>query len=266
MRQYQEDQVVTLLGSLPQSYSTLVTALETRGEDDLRLSHVQQALIHEELKLTGKLGQSTSTLLEDQTSAMVSSQGNQKAWKPRCFICGHPGHFRRDCPKRKDNSGTGHKAKTAEEKCPRSDTSDSEVSDSVEAFTASVGSATTQMDKWLVDSGASSHMTWERNILTNYREFAEGQKVSLGDGRTVDAVGVGDVHVNMQFKMSQPRKCVFYQVLYVPGLACNLFSVRAAVTKGNQVKFGRLQCWIQNVNGKLCGVGLMGRQTIQVKL
>lgn len=40
--------------------------------------------------------------------------------------------------------------------------------DSVEAFTALVGSATHQMDKWLVDSGASSHMTWEKNILINY--------------------------------------------------------------------------------------------------
>ena len=43
----EEDQVVTLLGSLPCSYVTLVTALEARV-DDVRLSYVQQALIHEE--------------------------------------------------------------------------------------------------------------------------------------------------------------------------------------------------------------------------
>ena len=66
------------------------------------------------------------------------------------------------------------KAKTAKEKCSMSTNaetnSDSDVSDSVEAFTASVGSVTKQMDKWLIDSGASSHMTWERNILTNYQK------------------------------------------------------------------------------------------------
>lgn len=44
----EEDQVVTLLGSLPPSYSTLVTALEARA-DDVKLSYVQQALVHEEL-------------------------------------------------------------------------------------------------------------------------------------------------------------------------------------------------------------------------
>ena len=46
----EEDQVVTLLGSLPQGYSTLVTTLEARADRDLRLAHVQQALIHEEIK------------------------------------------------------------------------------------------------------------------------------------------------------------------------------------------------------------------------
>ena len=47
----EEDQVVTLLGSLPPSYSTLVTALEAR--DAVSLSYVQQSLIHEEQRLKG---------------------------------------------------------------------------------------------------------------------------------------------------------------------------------------------------------------------
>jgi len=38
----EEDQVVTLLGSLPHSYSTLVTALEARADNNLKLSQVQQ--------------------------------------------------------------------------------------------------------------------------------------------------------------------------------------------------------------------------------
>ena len=43
--------------------------------------------------------------------------------------------------------------------------------------------------------------------------------------------------------------------LYVPKLACNLFSVRAAATKGNSVKFGNSKCWIRDRNGKLLGMG-----------
>ena len=39
----------------------------------------------------------------------------------------------------------------------------------------------------------------------------------------------------MQFKLSKPMKCVIYQVLYIPGLACNLLSVTAAAAKGYHV-------------------------------
>ena len=42
----EEDKVMTLLGSLPPSYSTLVTALGAR--DAISLSYVQQALVREE--------------------------------------------------------------------------------------------------------------------------------------------------------------------------------------------------------------------------
>ena len=45
----EEDQVVTLLGSLPSSYSTPVTALKAR--DAVTLSYVQQSLIREEQRL-----------------------------------------------------------------------------------------------------------------------------------------------------------------------------------------------------------------------
>ena len=45
----EEDQVVTLLGSLPPTYSTIVTALEARV-DDVSLDFIQQALAREEQK------------------------------------------------------------------------------------------------------------------------------------------------------------------------------------------------------------------------
>ena len=57
----EEDQIVTLLGSLLSSYSTLVTALEAR--DAITFSYAQQALIQEEQRLKGesKAGGSAAT-------------------------------------------------------------------------------------------------------------------------------------------------------------------------------------------------------------
>ena len=47
----EEYQVVTLLGSLPKSYSMLVTTLEARVDEGLLLKYVQQALVNEEQEM-----------------------------------------------------------------------------------------------------------------------------------------------------------------------------------------------------------------------
>ena len=49
-------------------------------------------------------------------------------------------------------------------------------------------------------------------------------------------------------------KCLC-NVLYVPKLKCNLFSVRAAACEGNVVTFDKTSCKIHNPRRKLRGVG-----------
>ena len=122
-------------------------------------------------------------------------------------------------------------------------------------FAALSGSSTTSTEEWLIDSSATSHMTHSKEFMCHYQKFKTPEKVSLGDGHTVTALGSGEIHVNMRFKVSKQKKCVMKNVLYVPKLTSNLFSVRAAVSRGNVVRFGNEKCWIRNVNGKLIGMG-----------
>ncbi len=68
-------------------------------------------------------------------------------------------------------------------------------------------------------------MTNAKDLLTDYEEFSKTESVSLGDGRTVDDIGAGKVDLSMQFKKCASALC--------PKLACNLFSVRVAASKGN---------------------------------
>lgn len=67
--------------------------------------------------------------------------------------------------------------------------------------------------------------------------------------------GKRNVHFTMFFRLSESKKVTMCNALYVPKLACNLFSVRSAATKGNMVKFGETKCWIRDGNGKLLGMG-----------
>ena len=115
-----------------------------------------------------------------------------------------------------------------------------------------------------IDSGASSHMTREKDLLTDYREFESPEKVGLGDGKAVEAVGVGIARVRMMFNGSSPRQSQLHHVLYVPKLTCNLFSVPAAAAKGNVVNFGHSKCWIRDGSGKLKGTGSLVNRLYQL--
>ncbi len=50
------------------------------------------------------------------------------------------------------------------------------------------GEDTPSQEKWIVDSGATSHMTFQKDLLHDYQEFDVPEKVGLGDGRIVDAL------------------------------------------------------------------------------
>lgn len=115
----EEDQVVTLLGSLTPSYATIVTALEKKI-DNLTLKFVQQALINEEQKrvnandnsggTSGGAAAMSSQLhgnVQDGSKAMGVRQSTQ-----RCYKCGKEGHIKCDCPSLKNKSKKKiHKAK-----------------------------------------------------------------------------------------------------------------------------------------------------------
>ncbi len=79
--------VAMILSSLPASYSTLVTALETRPEEDLTLSLVQSKLIGEYQR------RKASECISSNDSAMRVSERDPRL----CFFCKRSGHLKRSC-------------------------------------------------------------------------------------------------------------------------------------------------------------------------
>ena len=79
----EEDRVVYLLASLPESYSVLVTALEANANVP-SLAVVRERLLHEESKVKNKPSQEEALAVNFKK-------------KLRSHFCNKPGHFKRDC-------------------------------------------------------------------------------------------------------------------------------------------------------------------------
>ena len=111
----EEDRVVQILASLPESFNMLVTTLEANLEVP-SMETVTERLLHEERKIKGR--EETGTR---HTKAMMARNSFGQKKKFTYYYCGKPGHFKRNCQilasdvatsnEKKDKSGCKTKRK-----------------------------------------------------------------------------------------------------------------------------------------------------------
>ena len=100
----------------------------------------------------------------------------------RCYTCDEIGHFAKDCPKNKGHSHKKkgnkrrHHAHTAEDDEPskkrsRYESEDSSSEDEYVLISALTGNITHGINDWLIDSGASKHMTGFKESFVKLSEL-----------------------------------------------------------------------------------------------
>jgi hypothetical protein len=96
-------------------------------------------------------------------------------------------------------------------------------------------------DIWLIDSGASRHMTGYRDHLTNLVGKETSIHVVFGDNAIYNVKGVG----TSTFQLDSDTPLQLCEVLYVPGMKRNLVSISALEDKGYKVAFseGKILAW-----------------------
>lgn len=84
-------------------------------------------------------------------------------------------------------------------------------------------------NEWVGDSGAGEHMTPRRDWFVDYAPLRLGEsKIVFGDDTTADAVGIGEIKIVTR----QGETCIMQNVLHVPTLKKNLFSLSKLSTAG----------------------------------
>jgi len=100
---------------------------------------------------------------------------------------------------------------------------------------------------WIVDSGATQHMTFQREWFTTTNAFPQGG-CSWAMTLFLEAIGKGNIKATMQAggKMSH---ITITQVLHVPKLKNNIISVSKFISEGFKVEFDKDGCKVNDAQG-----------------
>ena len=246
----EEDQVVHVLSSLPDSFDMLVTALEASPEVP-SLEIVTERLLHEERKRKEKLSEQRKSSESSHDALFVGSQ--RRYGGPTCFYCGEKGHIKSDCKewkkkleeKDKNNEQSENKRQTEIANLSYLEKNKNRDSDSDEyECIALVSKAAAKTNKWIVDSAATDHMCSNRNDMQEIRRLDNPQNVKVGNGEFVQANYKGTVKLEVKSGSNRTRKVKLHEVLLVPKLKYNLFSVSRAAQVGKKVEFNCSGCKI----------------------
>lgn len=140
--------------------------------------------------------------------------------KVKCFYCEKLGHMAKDCRKKKADQKRKKGSKSKEEQ-PTSDTAHVTTGELFLTEHCSAYAMGNGKDGWFVDSGASKHMSNNKEWFTTMSDSAPDSKVIVGDNRSCPVKGVGSI----PFITSSGEEKVISGVLYVPDLCKNLLSV-----------------------------------------
>jgi hypothetical protein len=170
-------------------------------------------------------------------------QGQQQRRALVCYRCDREGHKAVDCPDRvrahesRENAG-GRREFRQGESTRAAYAQSNGGSDRVLVLDAH-----TEVRGWLLDSGASHHITNDKSLLLNYKSIDRRAITGFSDEFVKYAVGEGDVRLRVMVDGAIETVRVT-SVWYVPGAHTKLLSVSALQKKGCKLVFENHKCII----------------------
>lgn len=241
--------VLALLAGLPSEYAMITTIL-TAGNEELGLDEVLSKLLNveaytkpEEPKalFTNHGRGSRGGYSEPRRQPSGVQGGNQATARSEtreCFYCNKKGHIKKDCRKLLRDEATAAARRGAQQ--PRA------VGHGNLALTARAPSEVNK-DDWVLDSGATRHITTKLESLVNVRDPPENTFITCANGKKERVGAIGDVVLSKMHGLYVDQ-VTLKDVLWVPKADVNLLSIPTSVEKGFNFDFGFGTCLLRKGN------------------
>lgn len=115
------------------------------------------------------------------------------------------------------------------------------------ALYSALSTQTSNRYSWVIDSGASRHITGFKENLDSFIETCR-EEVTIGDDTSYPIMGIGNCLIQLKSGITLQLS----DVLYVPSIKQNLVSISALEDKGYRITFmeGKVLAWPKNSNLK----------------
>jgi len=242
-----ETVMIKIVSGLPPEYSAFQRAWDLIPSQ-FRSRNLLLLNLKKEEKNLRESGAVSEALIAKSSSNKNRGKSNQAKKKGACKWCNQPGHWWKECPTRpKDKLPEGVK--------PRTERADKGNDDHKERVLCARSEEIRGGKDWILDSGASSHMTSQFDRLNGYHKLVEPMPIRVGNNEILYAVGAG--HINAVADLgNKKQKIKLERVLYVPKISDNLFSLGAADEKGVSVTFDSGRVYLKNSDGEIIITGV----------
>jgi hypothetical protein len=226
--------IVKILTILPTEFKTFTTAWELTPISERKIENLISRLLIEEMKLTN----------ESKEVAFKTENKNRK-----CYICKKFGHMAKTCRQNNNKFQYNKQCKYCkkynhpEEKCYFKNSSNKKYNNNKGDHVSFMSSHYTNQNNYemIVDSGCTSHMVNNKNMLSDIKDKKCTIYVAK-ENETMNAIGEGKI---MQ------ENYTLNNVLLVPSLSKNLLSVRAITDHDGKVIFDKHNVIIQKDNREI---------------
>jgi len=184
----------------------------------------------------------------------AQSQPVKKGKDKFCTNCKRDNHNLEDCfmeggPKHKDRTEKQKQKKTKKVTGNLAQVDSDEMNLCLHVSTPDDNVAP-QNETWIIDSGASRHMTGDKTLFSTYGP-SPVQEVFVADNRGVPVAGMGNVRLVMSNSKGSRKSITLQDVLHVPGLGNNLFSTPQVQRLGGSINFTKKTVEIFDKKGRL---------------